>query len=242
MANIYIRLPISRCQYYRNRDARHPLMPHEPIKFSEYAEEHYVIKHSLYNKAKANTIDDRIFTHQEWRNMMCGKDPRGGVVKLARDKDEWLTYKEVIQILGQKQNDKTDQFDYLCIKLPTEVYCIDDVRPVTPTWSMDSYGYNRLCELINNDFKRSLVDWSLATFDYCTSGGRIILRAQAAMLERYLMRYGIEPSQTEKDSLRRVIDRWFRQVHCNYSSYSTFDIEYKDASERVAKVDAVEWL
>ena len=242
MANIYIRLPISRCQFYRNRDSRHPLMPHEPIKFSEYAEEHYVLRTSIYNKALDTHLDTRFFSQQEWKNMMRGKDPSGKQQRMKRDPQQWLKYEEIVQILGEKPSDKTDLFDYLCIKLPTEVYCIDDVRPVTPTWSIDKHGYNRLIQIINNDFKRSVVDWALATFDYCTSNGRIILRAQTAMLERYLIRYNIEPTWDEKDSLRRVIDRWLRQEHNNYSCYSNFNMQYKDAREREAPIEGVEWV
>lgn len=242
MANIYIRLPISRCQYYRNRDARHSMMPHEPIKFSEFSEEHYVLRTSIYNKARDVHLDTRFFSQQEWKNMMRGKDPSGRQSKVKRDVQQWLKYEDIVQILGEKPNDKTDLFDYLCIKLPTEVYCIDDVRPVTPTWSIDKHGYNRLLQLINNDFKRSVIEWALATFDYCTSNGRLVLRAQAAMLERYLIRYNIEPTWEEKDSLRRVIDRWMRQEHCNYSCYSNFNMQYKDEREREAPIEGVEWI
>lgn len=242
MTNIYIRLPISRCQYYRNRDSKHILQPSDPIKFSEYTEEHYVIRSSIYNKVLNTEADSRFFTQQEWRNMMCGKDPTGKFLRLKRDKTEWLKYEEIVKLMGSKPNEKTSLFDYLCIRLPHEVFCVDDVRPTSPTWCIDRFGYNKLVTLINNDFKRSVIEWALATFDYCTSNGRIVLRAPTSMLERYLIRYGIDSTASEKDSLRRVIDRWFNEQHCNFSSYSTFDMTYRDSREQEAPIEGVEWL
>lgn len=242
MPNIYIRLPISRCQYYRNRDPKNPLSPSTPIKFSEYTAEHFILSCSIYNKGLSDKVNNHIFSHQEWKNMMRGKDPTGREMKLKRDPSEWLEYEDIIKILGEKPSDKSSLLDYLCIKLPNEVFCIDRVHPVTPTWSIDTHGYSQLVTLINNDFKRSVIEWALATFDYCTSNGRIVLRAQQAMLERFLIRYSIYPSEAEKDSLRRVIDRWLHQEHCNFSCYSSFDMHYHDSSEHVAKVDGVEWL
>lgn len=242
MANIYIRLPISRCQFYRNRDAQHELPVNEPVRFSEYSEEHYVIRTSIYNKVLTEKSDTRFFSQQEWKNMMRGYDPTGKVFRMKRDPQQWLKYAEVMQLMGEKPNDKTQLFDYLAIRLPTEVYCIDTVKPVSPSWCIDKYGYNRLVMIIQNEFKRSMIEWALATFDYCTENGRIILRAQQSMLERFLMRYHIDPSDTEKDSMRRVIDRWLKEEHCNYSSYSTFDMRYQDRKEENIPIDKIEWV
>lgn len=242
MANIYIRLPISRCQFYRNRDAKKELMVNEPVRFSDYSEEQYVIRSSIYNKVLSDKIDSRFFSQQEWKNMMRGYDPTGKDFRMKRDPQQWLRYDEVMRLTGEKPNDKTQLFDYLAIRLPTEVFCIDTVRPVAPTWSIDKFGYNRLSVIMGNEFKRTVVDWALATFDYCTEQGRIILRAQQNMLERFLMRYHIDVSGTEKDSMRRVIDRWLKEEHCNYSSYTSFDMRYHDVKERQINIDGIEWV
>lgn len=216
-------------------------MPSEPVKFSEYTEEHYILRTSIYNKVLNTQFDGRFFSQQEWKNMMRGKDPIGREMRIKRSASEWLTYEEILKITGDKPNEKTSRFDYLCIKLPNEVFCIDDVRPVTPSWCIDKNGFYRLYTLIDNDFKRSIVDWVIATCDYCSSNGRIVIRAQQAMLERYLMRYSIEMTETEKDSLRRVISRWLSHEQINYNSYTSFDMNYEDRKEHVARFDAVEW-
>lgn len=243
MPNIYIRLPISRCQFFRNRDTKHPLLPWQPLKFSDYSEEMQVIRSSIYNKVLNlnSSTDGRFFSSQEWKNLMRGKDTLGKEQRLKRNASDWLQYDEIVQLMGFKSSAKSSLFDYLCIKLPTEVFCIDDVRPVTPTWCIDAHGYNRLYELLNNDFKRTVVDWALATFDFATSNGQLVLRAQQSMLERFLIHYNINATEDEKDNLRRVIDRWLRAEHSNFTSYSSFSMQYDDTIERRLTVKGVEW-
>ena len=115
------------------------------------------------------------------------------------------------------------------------------VRPVTPTWNLGVHGLRQLLILLNNDFKRSVVEWALSTFDYCTSNGRIVARSQTDMLERFLMRYGIEQSTQEKDNLRRIITRWLHDEHKNFSSYSCLDMQYEDGNENEYPIDSIEW-
>ena len=95
--------------------------------------------------------------------------------------------------------------------------------------------------MLKNDFKRSVVEWALSTFDYCTSNGRIVARSQTGMLERFLMRYGIEQSIQEKDNLRRIIGRWLHAEHKNFSAYSYLDMQYEDGSENEYHIDSIEW-
>ena len=49
MPNIYLRLPISRCQFFRHRDPKHTLAKDEPLVFSPYTPEYFVMRNSLTN-------------------------------------------------------------------------------------------------------------------------------------------------------------------------------------------------
>ena len=49
MPNIYLRLPTSRCQFFRNRDPKHVLAKDEPLVFSVYSSEYFVMRSSLTN-------------------------------------------------------------------------------------------------------------------------------------------------------------------------------------------------
>lgn len=243
MPNIYLRLPKSRCQYFRNRDSKKSLAPSEPIVFNSYMHEYFLMRNSLTNaSAVLQTVNMKCFSHQQWVNMLNGRRPIGGKVIVKRDKSEYLTFAEVQYLVGCKEKVKTDNEDYLCIKLPREVDVVDTVRPVTPSWNLDEHGVRRLICALNNDFKRSVVEWAMATFDFCISNGRVICRSQSATLERFLMRYGIEPSAQEKDNLRRVIDRWINTEQNHFNIYSCFDMQYKDSQERQSRIDTIQWL
>ena len=156
-----------------------------------------------------------------------------------RDPHEYLSFEEVQQLNGKQEYSKSDNEDYLCVKLPSEVEVVDVVRQVTPSWNLSSRGLRQLLVMLNNDFKRSVVEWALSTFDFCTSDNRIICRRQTAMLERFLMRYGIEPSETEKDCLRRIINRWLTSENNNFKAYSCADMQYVDDKERIFPVDDI---
>lgn len=243
MPNIYLRLPTSRCQFFRNRDPKRVLAKDEPLVFSVYSPEYFVMRSSLTNAgALSQEVNTQCFSQQQWRNMLNGRHPLGGNMLVTRDFSEYLTYDEVLHLNGNKEYSKSDNEDYLCIKLPSEIEVIDTVRAVTPTWNLDRSGIYKLLELLNNDFKRSVVEWALATFDFCTANGKIIARSKAAMLERYLMRYGINPSTEEKDNLRRVVERWIKSEHNFFKAYSCLDMQYEDMSESEHHIDEISWL
>ena len=240
MPNIYLRLPTSRCQFFRNRDPKHTLAKDEPLVFSPYMPHHFVLRKHITNiPAVTQKVNSQCFSHQQWRNMMQGKHPNGGEVVTKREPHEYLGFGEVQRFSGRQDYAKSDNEDYLCIKLPSEVEVIDVVRQVTPVWNLSTRGIRQLLLMLNDDFKRSVVEWALATFDYCTSDKRIIFRRQTAMLERFLMRYGIDQNESEKDALRRIISRWLTSNHSNFKAYSCADMQYIDDSEKRYCVDDI---
>lgn len=242
MPNIYLRLPRSRCQFFRNRSQKEHLLPNEPLVFNRYTTEFTVMRNSLTNApARMGDVNQQCFSHQQWANMMNGRPPGGGKPVMKRQKGEYLTYAEVTQLCGRTDYNKSANDDYLCIKLPSEVEIVDTVYHVTPSWNLDQHGVFRLSECLRNDFKRSLIEWALATFDFCTSGGRVVCRSQTAMLERFLMRYDIDPTPEERDSLRRVVERWITTEQKHFSAYSCFDMQYTDEQEKVHRIDKFIW-
>ena len=199
MPNIYLRLPTSRCQFFRNRDPKHTLAKDEPLVFSPYMPHHFVLRKHITNiPAVTQKVNSQCFSHQQWRNMMQGKHPNGGEVVTKRDPHEYLSFGEVQRFSGRQDYAKSDNEDYLCIKLPSEVEVIDVVRQVTPVWNLSTRGIRQLLLMLNDDFKRSVVEWALATFDYCTSDKRIIFRRQTAMLERFFDALRHRPERERK--------------------------------------------
>lgn len=236
MANIYLRLPVSRCLYFRHRDPDHPLASDEPLVFSRYSPEYFVLSNSL---VCTDEVTARCFTQQQWKNMLRGRRADGGQTIMKRESKQYLSYNEILLLNGSGEREHSGNEDYLCMKLPNEVFLIDTVRAVTQTWRPGTAGIRQLVVMLNNDFIRSVVEWALATFDFCTSNGRVVCRMQTVMLERYLLRYGIEPTVTEKDNLRRIITRWLHSTHNNFSAYSCLDMKYEDSREKKVKIDDI---
>lgn len=242
MPNIYLRLPRSRCQFFRNRDPDHALRQDEPLVFNAYSHAFFVMRNSLTNaQALTQVVNTQCFSSQQWRNMTCGRDPTGKVLIMNRNREDYPSFEEVVQLCSQRDYKKSMNEDYLCIKLPNEVLMVDRVRTVTPSWNLDKHGVRKMTELLNNDFKRSIIEWALSTFDFCVSNGRVVCRSQSSMLERYMMRYGIEPTHEETDNLRRVIERWFYAEHNHFRAYSCFDLKYMDDNDSPQKVDEFAW-
>ena len=240
MPNIYLRLPTSRCQFFRHRDPKRVLAKDEPLTFNMYMPEHFVMRNHLSNTPiVTQRVNMQCFSQQQWRNMMQGRSPLGGSVILTRNSHEYLTFDEVQQLNGKQEYSKSDNEDYLCVKLPSEVEVMDVVKQVTPAWNLNLCGIRQLLVMLNNDFKRSVVEWVLSTFDFCTSNNRIIGRRQTAMLERFLMRYGIDLDDNGKDSLRRSINRWLTSEHNNFKAYSFADMQYIDDKERTFSVEGI---
>ena len=112
MPNIYLRLPTSRCQFFRHRDPKHTLAKDEPLVFSPYSTEYFVIRSSLTNAgALSQEVNTQCFSHQQWRNMLNGSHPLGGNVLVKRDTSEYLTYDEVLHLNGSKEYSKSDNED-----------------------------------------------------------------------------------------------------------------------------------
>ena len=240
MPNIYLRLPTNRCQFFRHRDPKCVLAKDEPLVFNMYMPEHFVMRNYLSNAPVViQRVNMQCFSQQQWRNMMQGRSPLGGSVILARNPHEYLSFDEVQLLNGKQENSKSDNEDYLCVKLPSEVEVVDVVRQVTPAWNLSSRGIRRLLVMLNNDFKRWVMEWALSSFDFCTSSNRIIFRRQTDMLERFLMRFGIDSNENEKDCLRRIINRWLTSEHSNFKAYSCADMQYIDDKERTISVDDI---
>lgn len=242
MPNIYLRMPAVRCQFFRHRDPKHTLAPDEPLVFNAYMPEYRIMWSYLSNsESLRNTINMQCFSHQQWHNMMTGKSPLDGKPVFHRNSAEYLTFEEVQRLNGIRDYNKSDSVDYLCVKLPSEIEFVDVVKQVTPSWNLLPRGVIELMICLNNDFKRCVVEWALATFDFCTSNNTVLCRKHASMLERFLMRYGMDPSQSEKDNLRRIIERWFAADNNNFKSYSCADMQFVDSKEKAFSFERIKW-
>ena len=98
-----------------------------------------------------------------------------------------------------------------------------------------------LRNLLEDDFKRALLQWVVDTKDFCLNPTRIIDRTHSATLERFLMRFDIPVTQDgkEKDTIRRLLQRWLESAGSASGAYKAYDedITYEDPKDRVRKIN-----
>lgn len=241
MANIYLRLPVMVCCYHRNYDPDHKLTPFMPLKFSTYTDHAVVLRGGLSVFTGKDQKAGVCYSQAQWNNMLRGRRPDGSQLVMVRDPSSWLTYTEICNLEGRKLSHKTDSYDYLCIQMPKTVLVGDREMRTNASFSLAPNMASLLRNLLEDDFKRALLQWVVDTKDFCLNPTRIIDRTHAATLERFLMRFDIPVTQDgkEKDTIRRLLQRWLESAGSASGAYKAYDedITYEDPKDRVRKIN-----
>lgn len=237
MANIFLRLPRIQAQLIRHLDEDHYLTPTDPFKVSDYTEMAYNIRIGLVKSTYKMGGDPLCLSQQEWNNIMQGKKPQGGPVILKRDATVWPTYDEICKIIGSKSSQRSDDYDYLCIQLPREVFLRGKMWPVNTQWSLTRNTALYLNKEFARMFKYTLLRWSIDNEKYCIRKDSIIERSQVDVLVRFCERYDINVNTDQFDNLRRQVNRWLKDASEEKQDYRCLDIEYEDSNEKIHKFD-----
>ena len=234
MPNIYLRLPTSVCYYHRNYAPNHKLSPFDPMKFSPNTEHDAKLRGGLAIFTNCGK-DEICYSQQQWKNLLLGKTPDGSKQVLKRDPSVWITYEEICTIVGLKMGKRSLNYDYLCIAMPYTILINDREVRTNPAFSLSRECATGLQILLMRDFKRALIDWEISTQDFCIQPDRIVRRGHMNTIERFLMRYDIPVSKdgTEKESLRRQLDRWLNDARVLERAYRSIDIDFIDSTDKV---------
>ena len=235
MANIYLRLPTVVCHFHRNYDEQLRISPHEPIKFSPFTDHAVIMRGGLAPHGGLSKKAGLCYSQQQWTNIMNGRTPDGCKQVIDRDHQKWPTQSEVCAMEGIRYSLHTESFDFLCIQMPYTILSGEKEVRTTSVFSLTSQAAYYLQQLLVRDFRRALVDWEIATQDFCISPDRIIARGHMETLERFLMRYEIPipRDSQDKEILRRQLDRWLADARVLEKAYRCREIEYEDSRDRV---------
>lgn len=226
MPNIYLRVPQYVAAFYRHRDDEHPLGEFDPVEFAAFTHEAIVIASSLMlidNPAEQSAL---CYSQRVWNNILNGKAPTGGKKILQRDPKEWPSLQELCALHGRSFNEREPAFDYLCIKIPREIPFNGAIRKTNASYSLHFEAARKLTTLLRNEFYHVFADWCIQ--DRRASNMRGIKRGRGEMLERFLTQYDIPVSadEREKDSLRRMANRWFEKAMILPNDRLDFKSEY----------------
>lgn len=211
MANIYLQVQSYVAAYYRNRDENNILGVNDPVEFCSFSHEQFVLQSSLRPVNAPLQAQSRCYSANVWNTMLTGKSPITGGVLVKREKHEWLTYREVCTLMGTRFLPQKDNCDYLCITIPNAVMIGNTQHRTTSLFTLDPSAASQLRHILHDEFVRVLITWYLSDMDFCAEKG--ISRSRIEMLERFMLHYDIPvgPSKIERDSLRRLLNRWLSQ-------------------------------
>ena len=237
MPNIYLRVPLYVAAFYRHRDDDHPLGEFDPVEFAAFTHEAIVIASSLMLVANPSEQSSLCYSQRVWQNILNGKPPTGGKRLLQRDPKEWPSLQELCTLHGRAFNDREPAFDYLCIRIPREIPFNGEIRKTNASYTLHFESARKLASLLRNEFYHTFADWCIQ--DRRSSNMAGIKRDRGEMLERFLTQYDIPVSADgrEKDSLRRMANRWFEKAMILPNDRLNFNSDYLThvTEEEIAK-------
>lgn len=208
MANIYLRVPTYVAQFYRGLDAEHLLAEHDAYEFMEFQHEYWLMKNYLHLIPENQQTNNYCYSQRAWNNILAGKDPAGTKSILKRERTVWPTMTEVCTMIGEKKIQRMDGYDYLCIKIPTEVMMGDALRKTNGSYSLEVRESLILQRILRNEFIHYFLDWVIQDRRYCNKVG--LYRPIGSTIERFYERYYIQIGRDvkERNSMYRMSRRW----------------------------------
>ncbi len=215
MANIYLRVPTYVSQFYRGLDDKHVLGEFDPIVFCDFQHEFILMKNSLQLVTEADQLQSNswCYSQRAWRNMLSGKPPAGGMPILSRDPEQWLTMQELCTLLGEKNVQKMDGYDYLCIQIPTEVLLGDVIRRTNASYNLMPKEAMAMSRLLRVSYIHTFLDWLIQDRRHCNKIG--LYRPIGVTIERFFERYYIYvgKDKKERESMYRMSRRWIEAAN-----------------------------
>ncbi len=196
------------------------LPPTTPIEFSPYTQEYVVLTNGLRTVPDAQQHRASCYSQSAWQKMSKGILPQGGSPIIKRDPSEYLTYAEVCTLERLPNKTKVDAYEFICIALPREVYVGNKVVRTNKSYTLDTRAANQLRKLLRNNFIRTFLEFETRNKIFAQT--RNIERSGVEIIERFFMEYDMPVSheQTERDTLRRLVQRWRKEAEYMASSPS----------------------
>ena len=244
--NIYLRLPTYVAQFWRNR-FEPAIAPHEPIILSQYDRIYRAISEGLsMNVPIQEGHVPACFSHIDWRSITHGNSPLTRKPVIQRHADTYPDYDEVSQCCGMKQNERSGNYDFLCIQMPKFVYDIEGEKHDTnASYSLRITATGDVIRLFMAEFRKALADCEVMNQMYCLFGkvddSKAIDRKRLDLLTRFLEHYDIYcgKDETELRAIRKELQRVLGDVvptgH-KLREILPYNITYTDSAERVIKM------
>ena len=225
MANIYLRVPWYVAAYYRGREENNQLTEWQPVEFAEYTHEYMILQNNL--RYMPEQVQSRnCYSQRAWNNILKGKSPDGSQTILRRDPGEWPSIQEVSTLIGAACHGKQSGSEYLCIRMPREVYYNKHVYRTTADYCL-SYDIGiHLSAVLMQKFCYEYLEWTEYRKEFCRRQG---FRAKTIdIVEMFFTQFNFPAAilPTERESLRRYHTRWLS----NARRRAAYHYQFEDTS------------
>ena len=238
MANIYLKVPTYIAQFYRGRVAPEPpLSEFKAVEFSPFQREYMMMTSNLMHVNECDCEHSICFSERMWKNVLNGCSPQGGKTIVNRDSQQWPSIDEINTVTGIKRNNKTDGFDYLCIKAPKSVTLGPQYKEVKQSFTLPFQAANELVRQLRKEFIRILLWWITEELLYCNKRGlhRDVIECIDHFFYHYQMCLGT--NKTDRDSMRRMAMRWLEEAKMLPIDIDEDAFFVNDDEESDAKID-----
>lgn len=208
MANIYLRVSRYIAAFYRSDGQGNSSSPSVPIKFSPYTQEYTILANCLRVIPANQQHRAACYSQSAWNSMLRGRKPQGGSPLLARDASEYLSYAEYCALEGVKNKCRFDDFDFLCIAMPLEIFNGTRLLRSNGMMTLDTAASRDLRRLLRRTLVHTYLDFKERNEAFARA--QHITRTKIEILERFMMMYDMPVSHDlkERESLRRMAVRW----------------------------------
>lgn len=228
MANIYLRVPHYVGSYFRNKEQLKPI----PVGGVVVLEKTDILWTILSSMIHFNNIDNIVrqgcFCERQWKMMKRGMSIVSGAKKiriLVPEDDVTLSDEEVVKMSGLNRLKGGDDVEYLCLRLPQEVYINGVLRKTNDQWQLLNTGSIRMLERMKDEFWRAFFVYTDRYKDWCVSHNIEFNILEG--IERFMTRYDICNSidEHEKKALKRNYYRKRKAYKFTFDDFVEFATE-----------------
>ena len=207
MANIYLKVSQYVAAYTRADGEGRSVPPSTPLTFPPFVREYALISNGLCIIPETQQHKNACYSDIAWNKMLRGKD-FSGIAILNRRPDEYLNHKEICTIANQANNCKAEAYDFLCIKIPDEVFNGRMIIRTNRSYSLSGNVAKALRRELRYKFIMEFQRFQEERKMYAKIHRITIPRID--IIEQFLMFYNMPVSHTwqEQKTLVRLADRW----------------------------------
>lgn len=206
MANFYLRVPHYVAAYFRNKDQMKPIPVGGVIKIETTNPLWQILSCMAHSNNSETIVTSGCFCERQWRRMMRGMPiytPKCGAEApkpiAAKEKGETLSDSEVSRLSGIPQRKGEDSGEYLCIRLPEEVFISGRISKTNGQWQLMNAGAFRMIAMMTEEFWRTFFIYIDKEQEWCLANGYD--RSVLDSIERFMTRYDIRNSSDNREKM-----------------------------------------